>query len=51
MDVVAVVRTHIMGIGPGRLVKTCGPPYGQGGAADIKSASHESRPGPAHQFF
>ena len=40
---------HIMRHGPGRLVKTRGPPRGLCRAAHIKPTSHGLRPGPAHQ--
>ena len=39
-----------MGSGPGRPVKTHGPPHGPGGAAHIEPTSHRPRPGPAHQI-
>ena len=38
-----------MGSGPGRPVKTHGPPHGSGGAAHIEPTSHGPRPGPDHQ--
>ena len=40
-----------MGSGPGRPVKTHGPPHGHGGAAHIEPTSHGPRPGPAHHIF
>ena len=41
-----------MGRGPGRPVKTGGPPHGQGGAAhDRAHNSWAARPGPAHHIF
>ena len=39
-----------MGSGPGRPVKTHGPPHGPGGATHIEPTSHGPRPGPAHQI-
>ena len=40
-----------MGSGPGRPVKTHGPPHGPGGAAHIEPTYNGPRPGPAHQIF
>ena len=53
VDVVVVVASstpHLMGSGPGRPVKTHGPPHGPGGAAHIEPKSHGPRPGPVHQI-
>ena len=40
-----------MGSGPGRPVKTHGPPRGSGSAAHIEPTSYGPRPCPAHQIF
>ena len=42
--------SHFMGRGPGRPVKTSGPPHRLGEAAHIKPTSHGPRPDPAHQI-
>ena len=42
--------THLMGSGPGRPVKTHGPPHGPGGAAHIDPTCHGPWTGPAHQI-
>ena len=42
---------HIMGHGPGRPVKTHGPPHRPGGTAHIEPTSHGPRPGPAHHIL